>query len=63
MESMKSRGYRDVDSALRRVRSLHALGRVGFDDKAFIESQLQEVLARINSMTERGKDGEEIGGE
>jgi hypothetical protein len=62
MESMKKRGWREVDSALRRVRSLHALGRIGVDDKLFIEGRLQDVLGRINSMNEEDKNGDPIGG-
>jgi hypothetical protein len=63
MESMKTRGYRDVDSALRRVRSLHSLGRLGLNDKTYIEDRLQQVLARIISMQEEDKHGDPIGGD
>jgi len=63
MESMKARGWREVDSALRRVRSLHGLGRVGKEDKDFIEQRLEEVLARVSSMPEEDKHGDPIGGE
>jgi hypothetical protein len=63
MESMKKRGWNDVDSALRRVRSLNGLGRVGEADKTFIETRLQEVLERIVSMTEEDRHGDPIGGD
>lgn len=63
MESMKTRGWREVDSALRRVRSLHGLGRVGKADKDYIETRLEEALARIVSMPEEDKHGDPIGGE
>lgn len=63
MEGMKRRGWKEVDSALRRVRSLHALGRVGVDDKLFIEDHLTEVLRRINSMHEEDRNGDPIGGD
>lgn len=63
MESMKTRGYREVDSALRRVRGLHSLGRVRLNDKTYIEDRLQAVLARIASMVEEDKNGDEIGGD
>lgn len=62
MESMKKRGWREVDSALRRVRSLHSLGRLRLNDKLYIEERLQAVLARIVVMQEEGKDGEPLGG-
>lgn len=62
MESMKKRGWREVDSALRRVRSLHSLGRLRLNDKLYIEERLQAVLVRIVAMQEEGKDGEPLGG-
>jgi hypothetical protein len=63
MQSMKDRGWREIDAALRRVRRLHSLDRIRLNDKTYIEDRLQQVLARIASMTEEDKNGDPIGGE
>lgn len=60
---MKNRGWTDVDSALRRVRRLHSVDRVRTNDKEYIESRLEEILARIISMPEEDRNGEPIGGD
>ena len=63
MQSMKERGWREVDTALRRVRRLHSLDRIRSIDKDYIETRLQEVLARIVEMPEEDNNGDPIGGE
>jgi hypothetical protein len=63
MQSMKVRGYRDIDSALQRARKLRALGRISGPDLEAIEKPLLTVLARIVTMEETDATGEPIVGE
>lgn len=60
MQSMKDNGYAEVSAALRRLRRLRAVGRVGKDDARYIEDRLEEVQARITQMPEQDQDGEPI---
>lgn len=57
---MKDNGYAEVGAALRRVRKLRAVGRVGKEDARFIEDCLEAVQDRITKMTETDADGEPI---
>lgn len=60
MRPMKVAGAREIASALSRAQRLRALGRIGGADLSFIETRLQEVQAKITSMSEVGEDGEEV---
>jgi hypothetical protein len=57
---MQERGIAEVRSALRRIRNLHALGRVREADFILIQSRLEEAEIIILGMTEYDADGEEI---
>jgi hypothetical protein len=57
---MKVAGRTELESALARVRKLHALGRIGNKDKVYIESELDLVLTRIRKMEERDEGGRVI---
>jgi hypothetical protein len=57
---MKVAGVTELESALARVRRLHALGRISNKDKVYIEGELDLVLTRIRKMEERDEEGRVI---
>lgn len=61
MEPLKTRGIAELKTLRRRVRRQRAMGRINKADFDFIDGRLDEVEARIVSMQELDKDGEEVG--
>lgn len=59
-EPLKTRGLEELQSLLQRTRRQLALKRIYQSDAAYIEERLQEVEARIISMPEKDKTGEEV---
>jgi hypothetical protein len=57
---MKVSGLAEIHAAQARLIRLYALQRVERADLEYIASRLDEVEARIISMTEIGEDGEEV---
>jgi hypothetical protein len=57
---MKVSGLSEVRAAKARLIRLFALERVDRVDLEYIAQRLEEVEARIISMTEIGEDGEEV---
>lgn len=49
---MKSAGLEEVQAALRRVKKLNAMGRVGGGDLLYIVTRLEQVEYRIKTMKE-----------
>jgi len=57
---MKEAGVREVRSLRARVRRLWSLDRVSRPDFEYIDQRLDEVEARIVSMSERNEYGREV---
>ncbi len=62
MESIKGRGLdKELRPLMRRVGRAAALERITPVDHEYIVSRLKEVEARVVSMREFNRDGEEVG--
>ena len=57
--TLKSLGLEELRSLRRRARRQQGLGRIGSRDADYIVSRLNEVEARIISMTEENENGME----
>lgn len=57
---MKDAGLKEVAAARSRVRKLWGMGRVERPDFEYIDERLDEVEARIVSMTETDEYGKEV---
>jgi hypothetical protein len=61
MQSVKGRGVQtELRPLIRRVRRAFAMARISKEDHDYINNRLEEVEARIITMTELGRDGEEL---
>jgi hypothetical protein len=61
MRALKERGHqRELAPLIRRVKRAYAMGRISSDDFDYLLKRLQEVEARIVSMSELNEDGEEV---
>ena len=58
-KTLKSLGLEELWSLRRRARRQLGLGRIGAKDAEYIVSRLNEVEARIISMTEENENGME----
>ena len=58
-KTLKSLGLLELDSLRRRARRQQGLGRIGTADAEYIVTRLNEIEARIISMTEENEDGME----
>lgn len=59
--TLKSKGLEELRSLRRRTRRQQGLERIGKADADFIVSRLDQIEARIISMTEENEHGEEEG--
>lgn len=57
---MKVAGLAEVESALARLRRLHALGRIRSKDKNYIETHLIQIRDRVRTMWEKDEEGQVI---
>lgn len=62
MRPMKDAGLKEVRSIRARVRKLWGMERVSRPDFEFIDKRMDEVEARIVSMTETDEYGKEVHG-
>lgn len=60
MRPMKEAGLKEVSAARRRARKLWSMDRVQRPDFEYIDKRLDEVEARIVSMTETDEYGKEV---
>lgn len=61
MRTLKSRGLQEITLLRQRVRRQFALRRISRADHDYIDIRLDEVEARIISMSEINENGEEEG--
>lgn len=57
--TLKTKGLEELDALRRRARRQQGLGRIGSKDAEYIVTRLNEVEARIISMTEENENGME----
>lgn len=60
MLSMKDAGLREARQLRKRVRRLWSLGRIQRPDFEYIDKRLDEVEARVVSMSETDEFGKEV---
>lgn len=60
MRPMKDAGLKEVQQARSRCRKLWGMGRIMRPDFEFIDQRLDEVEAKIVSMTETDEFGKEV---
>lgn len=60
MRPMKDVGLREAQQLRKRTRRLWSLGRIGRPDFEYIDKRLDEVEARIVSMSETDEFGKEV---
>lgn len=60
MRPMKDAGLKEVQSVRSRNRKLWGMGRITRPDFEYIDTRLDEVEARIVSMTEQDEYGKEV---
>lgn len=61
MRALKERGHqRELMPLIRRVKRAYAMGRISKDDFTYLLTRLEQIEARIVSMVELDRDGEEV---